>query len=46
MMILALLDGTIWQASRMYIDLMRQYVHVEKLRDVFDKAPPSLAFLD
>ncbi len=44
MMILALIDGTIWQASRMYVDMLRQYVHVEKLREVFDEAPESLQY--
>ncbi len=43
MMILSLLDWTIWQATRMYVDMLREYVHIEKLRDVFDAAPESLS---
>ena len=44
MMILGLVDGSMRQVTRMYVDFCRQFVHIEKLRDLFDHAPESTPY--
>ena len=41
MMMLWLLDSSLYQMSRLYINLTWYFIHIEKLREIFDKAPQN-----
>ena len=39
MMLLSMIDGSLYEVSRLYISLTGHFTHIEKLREVFDNAP-------